>query len=248
MDFLIDFYSSEGKDGLTPESAISQERAQPNSTIDAARMVGTIDRLTRALANRRFLDVGCGYGVFSRCAIDAGFDVLPLELAENEREITRAQTGLDPVACTFETFESPPESFGVVFMSQVLEHAQDVNLWVGKACKLLVPGGILAVALPNFDSIFRRCMQENEPYIIPPAHLNFFTPKSLSLLMRTHGFQVEAVQWVSRIPRDTVLKRTPFLGGAAWPVVNAGLSAVMGTLDSLRLGMIINAYGRKHAA
>lgn len=185
LSFVMTYYSSVGHAGRgnvapTLKSVLAQEQKDPNSTIDARRLIRTIRSLIGNNQGGKFLDVGCGYGFFSKEALDAGFEVIALEMAENEREIAREMTGLDPVACSFEAFECIPGSMSVVFMSQVLEHAADINLWISTAHNFLVDGGILAIALPNYDSIFRLIMQENEPYIYPPAHLNFFSPNSLS--------------------------------------------------------------------
>ena len=130
-------------------------------------------------------------------------------------------------------------------MSQILEHALDVNQWTKKAYALLRDSGMLVVALPNFDSIFRRVMQENEPFICPPAHLNFFNPTSLTNLLEKHGFKVEETQWVSRLPTTTFEKRLPGFIKPALPLVSAVSDATLKVIDTLRLGMIINVYARK---
>ena len=191
------------------------------------------------------MDVGCGYGFFSREALSAGFDVIALELADNERKITKELTGLEATACSFEAFECTPESLGVIFMSQILEHALDVNQWIKRSRDLLVDDGILAIALPNFGSIFRIIMQENEPYICPPAHLNFFCQNSLRTLLELHGFEVEAVHWISRIPKRAFAKRLPRLGKPLAPLFNVASLASLKIIDALRLGMMINVYARK---
>ena len=197
LDFLMNYYSSFGhghddaeNEAPTFDSVPAQERHDPNSTVDARRMIKTIRSLVRKGGSNRFLDVGCGYGFFSKEALDAGFEVMALELAENEMEIAKEMTGMNPAACSFEEFECAPESLSVVLMSQILEHALDVNLWIKKARGFLSDDGILAIALPNYGSIFRMIMQENEPFICPPAHLNFFNPNSLSRLLGNHGFKV----------------------------------------------------------
>jgi hypothetical protein len=133
-------------------------------------------------------------------------------------------------------------------MSQILEHALDVDLWVKKSHGLLVNDGIIAIALPNFGSIFRMIMQENEPYICPPAHLNFFNPNSLSSLLEKHGFKVEAIQWVSRIPNKTFEKRMPKFGKPLLPIINTLSLVPLKAIDALHLGMMINVYARKISA
>jgi len=255
LDFLMEFYSNFGhghgekaSEIHKLESILSNEKNDPNSTIDARRMIRTIKSLTGHMSNTSFLDVGCGYGFFSKEAMNAGFDVTAIELAETEREIAHEMTGLTPVACSFEEFDCAPESLSVIFMSQILEHALDINLWIKKAHELLANDGIIAIALPNFASIFRMVMQENEPYVCPPAHLNFFNPSSLSRLLEKHGFKVEAIQWVSRIPKRAFEKRMPQIGKPMLPVINALEYMSLKAIDTAHLGMMINVYGRKKSA
>lgn len=252
LRFLMNYYASFGHGhvdtgGEAPnlESVLAREQSDPNSTIDAKRLVKTIKFLVKNGTSNRFLDVGCGYGFFSKEALGAGFDVFALDLADNERKIAKEMIGLSPVASSFEEFECDPESLGVVLMSQILEHALDINLWIKKSHDILVNDGILAIALPNYGSVFCMIMQENWPHICPPAHLNFFNPKSLSSLLEHHGFKVEAIQWISRIPRRTIEKRLPGRGKPLLPVINVASSASLKIIDALRLGMMINIYGRK---
>jgi len=251
LEFLMDYYSTFGhgdsdanKQPPTLQAVQEKERVFPNSTLDAKRMVQTITKLTSG-AKGRFLDVGCGYGFFSAEAIRAGFDVCPLELATNEGRIAKEMTGLEPIATSFEDFNPQSERFDVVLMSQILEHALDVNLWIDKSRTLLERNGILAIALPNYDSIFRRVLQERDPFVCPPTHLNFFNPQSLSRLLNKHGFSVESVQWVSRMPKSTFERRCPKFVKPLLPMIHWGTTLSLGLVDTLRLGMIISVYGRK---
>lgn len=109
------------------ESVLEREWVYPNSTVDAKRLIKTVKALTGKKAAMNFLDVGCGYGFFSKAALTAGFRVTALELAENEINVAREMTGLNPIASSFEEFECAPEFFNVILMSQVLEHAADIN-------------------------------------------------------------------------------------------------------------------------
>lgn len=254
ISFLMQFYSSSGhgenhgfsKDSaITIDSLLMKEKVTPNSTIDARRMISTIDNLTVRKNQIRFLDVGCGFGFFSREALLNGYAVTALELAEIEGSVAQELLGMNPIRSSFEDFSLSEHEFNVVLMSQILEHAHDVNLWISKARNLLADDGILAIALPNFGSIFRLILQENEPYICPPAHLNFFNPFSLSRLLEKHGFKVEEIQWVSRIPKQTFAKRIPSIANPVLPLITGTSGVVLAILDFLRLGMMINVYARK---
>jgi 2-polyprenyl-3-methyl-5-hydroxy-6-metoxy-1,4-benzoquinol methylase len=251
MEFLAQYYGTFGHGGMQDrvslQSVVDAETRDPNSTLDARRMVATIAAMThgRSSLSKRFLDVGAGYGFFSREAVAAKFEVVAINPAAAERHLARAVSGIEPLATSFEELTLAPASVSVVLMSQVLEHALDVNGWVAKAWGLLEREGVLAIALPNFGSLQRMILQHDEPYICPPAHLNYFSPGSLSALLVRTGFTVERIEHVSRLPRRTILNRVPKAAAALstplWFMTNQLLKAV----DLARLGSIINVYARK---
>ena len=250
MSFLKDYYSLVGlgqsiDDHISIESVKEKENGDPNSTLDAKRMIMTILELAQKDQKKNILDIGCGYGFFSKEALDNGFNVSPLEIATTERSIANELLGLEPVEISFEDFDCQPSTFSAVLMSQTLEHAQDINLYISKAHDLLVRDGILAIALPNFGSISRLLLQQNEPFICPPAHLNFFNPCSLSSLLKRHGFKVERIQWVSRIPKKTLEKCLGDAGMPLLPVINGFCGAMGKGFDLIHLGIMINVYARK---
>jgi 2-polyprenyl-3-methyl-5-hydroxy-6-metoxy-1,4-benzoquinol methylase len=248
MEYYSTFGHGDADSGKAPPTlakVIENERLFPNSTVDAKRLIRTISLLGAGRSSKTFLDVGCGFGFFSAEALRQGFDVQALELASNERCIAKQMTGLDPICSSFEEYQCPRGSLGVVLMSQILEHALDVNLWVSKAYEFLAKDGILAIALPNYSSIFRRLLQERDPFVCPPTHLNFFNAESLSHLMTKHGFYVEKVQWVSRLPKSSFERRVPGLAKPILPLIHLGTRMSLGLIDMLRMGMIISVYGRK---
>ena len=226
---------------------LERERSAPNSTTDAKRMISTVSALGNYRGCRRvlrLLDVGCGYGFFSREAAENGFLVTSLEPASLERKVAARIIGVQPMALPFEDYDSPRDSFEAIVMSQVLEHVWDPNMWLAKARLLLVPGGVIAIALPNFGSIFRIVLGQHEPYITPPAHLNYFNLQSLGALLRKHGFGVRRTQWVSRLPVSAVSKRIPVASKIAG-FITLCLKSGCALADVMHLGMMINMYGQR---
>jgi len=252
LSFLMDLYSSsvnktDGNDKRLESlnSILLQEKDFPNSTIDAKSIIRTIKSHSKGDENRRFLDIGCGYGFFSKEAIDAGFEVEAIELGKNEIEITKEMTGLQPVLCSFEEFECAAETYSVVLMSQILEHALDVNLWIKKANDILIKDGIIAIALPNYSSLFRRILQDKESFICPPEHLNFFNPNSITRLLENHGFKILTIKWISRIPKRSFEKLIPKARKPIISILDTISHASLKAIDAFHLGMIINVYARK---
>lgn len=253
LDAILAYYRSAAASGLhgnaggSLAAALAQERAYPNAVVDARRMIATIAALAPAGTPRRLLDVGSGYGFFSREALDADFDVAAIELGDDERRIYREMTGREAADTSFESYTCPPGTQSAVLMSQILEHAIDVEAWVAKVYDCLVPGGILAVALPNFVGLSRLLLQDRDPSICPPVHLNYFSPHSLGRLLGRSGFTVEATQWVSRIPDSALTRRLSGPAAALLPLARVALRAGLAAVDAARLGIIVNVYARKVA-
>lgn len=245
---LARFYATSGHGQEGPpnsaEDILARETAHPNSTLDARRMLSTIQSLR---GEGRLLDVGCGYGFFSREAKELGFAVTALELGATERAVAAKIAGINALAVPFEEYAGAMHAFDVILMSQVLEHVLDVNVWIERARGLLVKGGVLAIALPIFDSVFRLVLGVRDPYIIPPAHLNFFTRDSLTQLLEKHGFEIVRAVDVTRLPRDLLSRRLPLPGVLKNGVERASSLALraFGRLADLGgHGMMLNLYAR----
>lgn len=174
LEALKEHYAGGGHGQRTPstvEEVLEADERYPNSTVDAHRILSIVSELS---PGKRLLDVGCGYGFYVREAKNRGFRVDALELSEFDRRCTHQIAGIQPESVTFEEFETEPDSYDVILMSQILEHVLDWVEWIDKAGRLLTPGGLLALALPNFDSFLRRLLDTDDPLVHPPDHLNYF--------------------------------------------------------------------------
>ena len=233
-----------GQQSSSLDEVLDRERFFPNSTVDAARMIRNVARVVAR--GDRLLDVGSGYGLYTREALNQGFIVDALEIAPFERSCSIELTGIIPIDVAFEEFSEKPDSYGVVLMSQILEHAVDINEWLAKANRLLHRGGILCVAVPNFGSFLRRVLGARDPLLNPPTHLNYFSPPSAQLLIEKHGFNIQRIETVSRIPPDAISKRiarAPHLARdfSEW-VLRVGQLAPLAILDRMQFGIFLNVY------
>jgi SAM-dependent methyltransferase len=231
-------------DTISPGEVLERERFFPNSTVDAARMIANTVRVVEP--GEPLLDVGSGYGFYSREALRRGFVVEALEIAPFERACTAELVGIEPLDVEFEDLPESPDRYGVVLMSQILEHAVDINEWVAKARRLLRKKGVLCIAVPNFASFLRRALGTRDPFIHPPVHLNYFSQRSAELLLAKHGFVVWRMETISRLPPDALSKR---MGNA--PQIAKDLTVwafrraqkpPLAALDRMHLGMFLNIY------
>lgn len=206
---------------------------------EAERMAGAIARLSpgRGLV----LDVGAGEGGFSSALVRQGFRVHLLDAHPGVAEVAAGIPGSVSTCSTFEAFVSC-EVFEAVLMSQVLEHAQDPAEWLAKARRLLAPSGLLAVAVPNFGGLY-RILGTQDPFLIFPKHLNYFTPQSLSLAVKSAGLCVVEVRSSSLVAVRRPNGVTPVLRQIAAKVWNP-MSRVW---DRGCRGIILQAFARRVA-
>jgi SAM-dependent methyltransferase len=246
---LEDYYGDSYRPtaGESPEDgwrkALEEEISYPNSTLDALRMIGWCKKLA---SGNRLLDVGAGFGFFSREAVANGFTVKALEPAPYYMEIFSRMNGFqaEPRMLDSKFALAHKAAFDVVIMSQVMEHLPDLEETFRSITSLLVPGGIVAVAVPHFRSLVSRLQGRGDMFIAPPEHLNFFTLESLVRLFGRNGFQAIHAETVSRFDPRRIKARLGFAGTLAVPV----LAGALRLSDKASRGMYINAYFRRSEA
>jgi SAM-dependent methyltransferase len=227
------------------EKILRDEENFPNSGVDATRIASHC----RVLASgNKFLDIGAGYGFFSRAALRCGFQVTAIEPTKECRDVFRLMCGAEPLPgmLTSNFVRANRESFDVVLMSQVLEHITDLETTLGYLRDLLAPGGIITIAVPHFGSWLSRLQGKGDMFIGPPEHVNLFSKTGLRALFERHGFACCDIHTISRINIGRVRKRIgiPFLGGT---VARCALGMVK-LSDHFQGGMFINAYFSKSGA
>ena len=169
------------------------------------------------------------------------FKVDAIEMAANEGKIFKELNGFEPYNCAFEEYKTD-KLYSHILMSQILEHVIDPEDWIKRANALLEKEGLLIIALPNFGSIFKKVMREKEPFIIPPYHLNYFTKKSLSQLLKRNGFEIIEYKTISRLPFKKIFSKFPAPVVSIFSILG---NFVLKVIDFLSMGSIINVYARK---
>ncbi|MGE3804806.1 MAG: class I SAM-dependent methyltransferase [Gemmataceae bacterium] len=138
----------------------------------------------------RLLDYGCGAGIFAQRMRQRGWDVVAMDFNEHTIEQVRRRYGLTAIAGMLPHPEINAESFDVVTMGSVLEHVHEPHELIASIVRILRPGGVLAISVPNLDSWQYRYFGKEWWSLELPRHLLHFTPATLRRLMETHGLVV----------------------------------------------------------
>lgn len=213
--------------------------APPNADPENVFLANRIASLTPARG--RTLDVGSGGGSSTLSLHQAGFrehlliDFDPRAAAAVEHI---PNSRFERIA--FESLSSHDGAFDVIVMSHVLEHSLNPLDWLAHAAKLLSPQGVLAIAIPNFGGVY-RFLGEHDPWIIPPVHLQFFTPSSMRLALTKGGMEVTRIasrSGVTLTPVDRTLSLKSKLVRRAWNTLAIGL-------NHTSRGIVMHAFARR---
>jgi SAM-dependent methyltransferase len=148
----------------------------------------TIAEIERFVPRGSLLDLGCWVGYLLDEAGRAGWTALGVEPSDFAAAYARDQLGLDVVHASMEDAELDLSAFDAVFMGDVIEHLLDPAGALDRVAKLLAPGGVVALAVPNAGSRLARLMGPRWWSVIP-THVQYFTRRSIGTLLARRGYE-----------------------------------------------------------
>ncbi len=230
------------------DEVLAQEVEFPNCVVDARRMSYFADVMNKA-GNKTALDVGSGFGFYTQALRSFGYRTVSINPGKYENAVFKQLNGDTPIPVMLDKFESA-ESFGIVMMSQVLEHILEPDKAIKKASTLLSQGGVLACAVPNFNSISVKLLGTRDNACLwVPEHVNYFTSDGLIYLLEHNGFRIIRVEQITRIPINYLSKRLGLKGRLA-SLVNAFIKLIKNPFEYLMnifgIGIYINIYAVKN--
>ena len=153
-------------------------------------------RLVRRLSQRAtgsLLDIGCGTGEFLATMKQAGWDVQGVEPFEPAR-VSATERFDVPVTDLAGQALLPCHGHDVVTLWHTLEHAHDIHHSMSEISRLLKPGGLALIGIPNCASWDAQFYGRHWAAYDAPRHLHHFTPDTLRRLAERHGFHLAAMR------------------------------------------------------
>jgi 2-polyprenyl-3-methyl-5-hydroxy-6-metoxy-1,4-benzoquinol methylase len=179
---LAGYYSAE----YDPYAADHGSQAKQDAeTVAIARKEGSFRHL-RLPTGKRLLDVGCGGGWFLRIARQLGAETFGIEPSVHGAEQTR-RSGIEVFNGTMETYLSEngdTRKFDIITANHVIEHAPDPVATFRQITRLLLPGGLIWISVPNARSYFSRTLGDRWHSTDLPFHLQQFSLLSLETAAR----------------------------------------------------------------
>lgn len=134
------------------------------------------------------LDVGCGTGWITNIWRIQGFAATGIEPSEVRSSMAREKYGLTVLNDFIENIVVTAQ-YDVITLRHLVEHLEDPGKMLEKCRSLLKKDGIVVVVVPNINCIGRYIFGTRWTWVLP-HHCNFFSPKSLSQLLHTTGYDI----------------------------------------------------------
>jgi len=125
------------------------------------------------LPKGKILDWGSGDGAWVRLLRRKGFDAWGIDPFSNPEKTDCLIQG------TLNSAKFEDRHFDAVICFHVLEHLEDPLNEVKEAVRILRPGGIMIIEVPNINSWGFSLFKMNWQPLHLPAHVNHFTPETL---------------------------------------------------------------------
>lgn len=147
--------------------------------------------VTQRKTSGKLLDIGCASGTFLWLAKQQGFSVHGVEVGRHSADFVRDALGFEVFCGQAEDARFPGNSFDVVTMFHSLEHVPDPRRVVREVRRVLAPGGLFVIVVPNYSAWSSERHGAQWIWLQPQNHYSHFTPQSLQRLLSEEGFAVK---------------------------------------------------------
>jgi 2-polyprenyl-3-methyl-5-hydroxy-6-metoxy-1,4-benzoquinol methylase len=213
---VLDEYREGGSNDLWVDVLTSPRQLE----LDREKFAEILDELEPYRGDATILDVGTSIGLFLRLAHDRGWTGLGTEFGKRALAYARDELALDVVETPIEELDG---QYDAVTVLSVLEHVNRPKEFLRHVRRLLKPGGVTYLIVPNVDSLACRVLHEDAATFDGRNHLLYFSPRTLRDLLEREGFEVVAT-------RTRVASLDPVL---EWLTYNEPYSDADGSDDAL---------------
>lgn len=155
------------------------------------------------------LEIGSGIGLVGAyiCLKNDKIEYNGIEL-DKEAFNKSQQLKLNTINGDFREMDKIEKQFDVIMLWEVIEHLQDLNLFLELAYKKLNVNGRIILSTPNYNKIVNYPFREKDQLFQnePPVHLNFFTNRSIKNVFESFQFKNVNVR-IKKLPYFELRKK-----------------------------------------
>ena len=159
---------------------------------------------------KNIFDLGAGIGGFAATAIDNGYEVIGIDLEEEQVKLAKEIFDVELKHQKFKEFKKEnTKKFDIVMLHHVLEHLQNPSSVLHDLQLLLANNGLIIIEIPNQFFNLKKNIYEKIGYTKykyphnPYHHIFFFSPKTIAELVRVAGYKIIKLNELNAKPKNT---------------------------------------------
>lgn len=184
------------------------------------------------LKGKTLLDAGSGTGIFSQGAVERGAIVTSLDVGEDLLNQVAKKCQSKRVVGSVTELPFGDDIFDIVLATEVIEHTIDPQRAIRELCRVVKPGGILLITVPN--KIWKFYVSIADWFKIRPyhGHENWIFWSDLKNGVRREGMKIQTTFGFNILPffhpwLQPIITICDSLGDVAGPLmVNMGVLCV----------------------
>lgn len=141
---------------------------------------------------KNVLDVGCGTGRLVQFLNKSGFEAFGCDISQKALKVAKTINKKGTIVrSSADKLPYVDNSYDLVTAISVIEHLKPNQAvkFIKEAKRVLKPSGFIFLITPNFSAPLRFVQGKNWFGYQDPTHVNFYTPKKLAKLAKSHGFK-----------------------------------------------------------
>jgi len=154
------------------------------------------------------VEVGSGYGWFCELAQHEKLskNIIAIEPSPYFAKVCRNIPNINVLELTVEDV-SDKLTADVIVNFELVEHLFNPRSFFESCYKGLKKEGLLIFSTPNFLGFDMNILKEKSDNVLGPNHLNYFNPKSISILLKSIGFNKVEVKTPGLLDVDIILNK-----------------------------------------
>ncbi len=158
------------------------------------------ERLLPTITGMAVLDAGCGRGFFTAESVRRGAEAVAVDVGSTLVSRTKLRYHCTGVVADITQLPFRSRVFGAVLCSEVIEHVKIPENAVSEMCRVLKPGGVLALTTPNKLWLPMVKFADAAGLRRVGAMENWVWPWSLLRCMKRLGFSISSVLGFNFLP------------------------------------------------
>jgi predicted TPR repeat methyltransferase len=140
--------------------------------------------------HKRLLEIGSAYGFFLLLARDCFESVQGIDITEDGVRYCTERLGLNVMKSDLLQTDLGDQKFDVVCLWDTIEHLANPHLYIQWISQHTDSGALLALTTGDIESLNARVKKKNWRLLHPPTHLQYFSRRTIELLLKRNQFEV----------------------------------------------------------